>query len=313
MGEEIEITRDLVLTERQRLLLDLHSVGNILNVVGLRIGEIGSLVGDDDATDRLRELVAQWYKRLQRRAETVEQLGRVEEMRARVLGAVRALQPRVPEPQRQLFEHHLDNLESVFDVLAERATELIERADGPNPWGTVSLEDLESTLRANIEAIEKNSLGRYHIAFSSEQRAQDDYLMQFDFRSRDGRSIRMPVVLTDVARDLACNARKYTDPGGWIRVTLVEEDNGLLLQVEDNGRGIPEDEIAEVVEFGYRASNVGDRVQTGGGFGMTRAYAVARTFGGRMWIRSGKGQGTRVTLRIPTPPRQRRQWDCATA
>ena len=300
MGKEVEIQRGLVLSEQQELLLDLHAVGNILNIVGLRIGEIATLVGADDEADRMGELVSEWYERLQRRTETVAQLGRVAEMRTRVLGAAIALQPRVPAPQRQLFDEHLENLESIFNVLAMRATELIERADGWNHWSTVSLEHLQATLRANFEAIEKNSMRRYHIAFAPEQRAPGDYLMEFHFRSRDGRSIRMPVVLTDVVRDLACNARKYTDPGGWIRVTLVEEDNGLLLQVEDNGRGIPEDEIAGVVEFGQRASNVGNRVQTGGGFGMTRAYAVVKTFGGRMWIRSGNGEGTRVTIRIPT-------------
>jgi|GEM_PF-2793617 len=39
----------------------------------------------------------------------------------------------------------------------------------------------------------------------------------------------------------------------------------------------------------------------GGGFGLTKAYSVVRRFGGRMWIDSAEGRGTRITLRLPRP------------
>jgi signal transduction histidine kinase len=102
-------------------------------------------------------------------------------------------------------------------------------------------------------------------------------------------------------RDLAANARKYTAPGGALRVTLAEDGDGLLLRVSDTGRGIPEEEIVEVVRFGRRGRPDG-RVHFGGGYGLTKACHFAHAFGGRIWIRSAPGAGTTVTIRIPRRP-----------
>jgi signal transduction histidine kinase len=65
--------------------------------------------------------------------------------------------------------------------------------------------------------------------------------------------------------------------------------------------GIPEEEVERVVELGYRATNARSRDSWGGGFGLTKAYSVARALGGRLWIDSEPGRGTRVTVRIPVP------------
>jgi signal transduction histidine kinase len=73
--------------------------------------------------------------------------------------------------------------------------------------------------------------------------------------------------------------------------------------VEDDGRGIPADEVARVVEFGYRASNVLDKATKGGGFGLTKAYHTVTRLGGTLDITSTVGQGTRVALEIPRPAR----------
>jgi len=39
----------------------------------------------------------------------------------------------------------------------------------------------------------------------------------------------------------------------------------------------------------------------GGGFGLTKAFLVTKRLGGRMWIRSAVGAGTRITLKVPLP------------
>jgi signal transduction histidine kinase len=59
-------------------------------------------------------------------------------------------------------------------------------------------------------------------------------------------------------------------------------------------------EVERVVEYGRRASNVGNTKTMGGGFGLTKAYLVARQFGGRMWIETELGRGTRVEIALPS-------------
>jgi signal transduction histidine kinase len=102
-------------------------------------------------------------------------------------------------------------------------------------------------------------------------------------------------------RDLIANARKYTAPGGHITAALYEDAEALRFLVEDTGRGIPEGELEKVVQFGQRASNVGEVRTMGGGFGLTKAFLVTKQFGGRFWLASQLGVGTRVRIQIPRP------------
>ena len=112
----------------------------------------------------------------------------------------------------------------------------------------------------------------------------------------------MPPVFQDVMRDLLANARKYTPPGGVITAGLSDNGEGIRFVVKDTGMGIPESEIMKVVEFGYRATNAA-RPTRGGGFGLTKAFYITKTFGGRMWIESPveNGSGTRIEILIPRP------------
>jgi signal transduction histidine kinase len=82
---------------------------------------------------------------------------------------------------------------------------------------------------------------------------------------------------------------------------LYESANELRFVIQDTGCGIPADEIVTVVQYGRRGSNVRHVRTMGGGFGLTKAFLVTQRFGGRFWIKSEIGVGTRITLVLPTP------------
>ena len=195
------------------------------------------------------------------------------------------------------------NLQSVFAILDTRIRELLERVHSPGKWADHDIEQLTANFTNVLAAIEKNAKGRYRIVRNIAEQEQRDYMVNFVIESVDGNSIHMPSVLQDVMRDLIANARKYTEPGGEITAGLVDNGKELRFVVEDSGRGIPADEIQQVVEFGRRGSNVADKATMGGGFGLTKAYLMTRRFGGRMWIDSDPGAGTRITIGIPRPDR----------
>ncbi|MFW5710677.1 MAG: ATP-binding protein [Spirochaetota bacterium] len=109
----------------------------------------------------------------------------------------------------------------------------------------------------------------------------------------------MPLLVKDVFRDLVANARKYTDPGGNILAGVFQDAEHLRMLVEDNGRGIPEESIESVVDFGIRAGNAISKTSYGGGFGLTKAYYITKNFGGRMWIESEINYYTRIKVVIP--------------
>jgi signal transduction histidine kinase len=114
-------------------------------------------------------------------------------------------------------------------------------------------------------------------------------------------TIYMPPEIQDVMRDLIANARKYTDTGGRIDASLSQTETELELVIEDNGRGIPEDQIESTIDYGFRGTNVDDKKSYGGGFGLTKAYYITKRYGGRMWIESALEVGTKITIRIPLP------------
>jgi K+-sensing histidine kinase KdpD len=98
------------------------------------------------------------------------------------------------------------------------------------------------------------------------------------------------------AREIAARSK---DPGGRIEAALYSGNGKLSFVVEDSGRGIPPDEITDLVAFGAGGANVADRPTRGGGFGLTKAYYVTRRFAGRMWVAGELDRGTRIEIRIP--------------
>ncbi|PKL74618.1 MAG: hypothetical protein CVV27_19570 [Candidatus Melainabacteria bacterium HGW-Melainabacteria-1] len=295
-----ELTRPLKLSPEQDCLLEMHS---ILNVLGVLSNELNILVLTARELDHLKpslEKLKLFKSALTDPVRRWEILAEVDDLEQLVLSNFEALQQARPELADLLpLEAWRDNLASIFAVFRIRAHELMARAADPLIWQTLPIEQVRSNLIHVFEAIERNSHGRYHIVYKALDKYSQDYLVEVEVISSRGEQIHIPLVLQDVMRDLSANARKYTEPGGCIRSRLVEDGEALRLTVSDTGRGIPPDELEAVVEFGSRGSNTGDTPAWGAGFGLTKAYAITRRLGGKMWIASKVGEGTTITLEIP--------------
>lgn len=301
----MEITRDLPLTEKQRAQIELHTFLNMLNIL---LGELRAIREDLGAPDVLPESVSltKWIL-----ASVHDgQLDRCHALKLASIGfyfsrEVHEVLEEKPEfVGKPELDEHVANINSLINVLTVRLQEYFDRLENGSSWSPHSVERLHDNFKKFFAAVEKNSHGRYHIQFNVAARGVNDYLVNLSFGKNGDREVLMPPVLQDVFRDLIANARKYTPPGGEINAGLVNDGRELRLVVEDNGAGIAEDEINRVVEFGYRGQSMLLRETKGGGFGLTKAYAVTRQFGGRMWIESQERNGTRVTIRIPIPASQ---------
>jgi heavy metal sensor kinase len=105
--------------------------------------------------------------------------------------------------------------------------------------------------------------------------------------------------------NLAENAIKYTPPGGKIEVELHQHDAAAVLEVKDNGPGIPEDDQERIFERFYRGDPA--RQGSGTGLGLALARSIAHLHKGQITLSSKAGQGTcfRVTLPLDTAHRSR--------
>ncbi len=296
----VEMTTPLELSVEEENLLDMHSVLNVCNVVLFELLNLEHAAGPSPALKEAQTEVSQVAHRLGDPEEAAAAIENIEGLIGRVESAVEDAVSRFPglASKVEVIESRA-NLDSIFDILRVRAREIAARSKDPDAWVVHDIEELRNNFLHVFQAIEKNSKGGYRIVYNLAQHEEGDYYVNFQISSEAGSKIRMPAVFQDVMRDLIANARKYTDPGGRIEAALYSGRGSLNFVVEDSGRGIAPEELTRLLSFGARGANVTDRPTRGGGFGLTKAYYVTRKFGGRMWVSSEVGTGTRIEIRIP--------------
>lgn len=115
----------------------------------------------------------------------------------------------------------------------------------------------------------------------------------------DGQRIAAPVHLTWLkrgVRNLVANALRY---GGTAEISLTRADGHAVIRIEDDGPGIPEDRIAEMLEPFTRGEASRNRATGGAGLGLTIARAVAEQHGGSLVLANRQQGGLRAELRLP--------------
>lgn len=300
---EIEITQIPSLQPGEVSLVEMHSLLNILNVLQGELTVIGlHLANNTDLLPRGLALCDQIKASFSDPAAALQFASRVQADESAIMAEINTELAKHPaKPDDAEMAESLANIHSVFRILEARAQETLTRVREPGKWIDYRLDELRADFQAVFTAIEKNSKGRYRIIYNLARQLPSDYYIDFVIDSSNGRTVAMPLFFKDVMRDLIANARKYTAPGGTINVGVYETDRELRFVVQDTGRGIPPDELGLVVHFGRRGSNVQEVRTMGGGYGLTKAFLVTKRFGGRFWIKSELGAGTRVTIIIPRP------------
>jgi two-component system cell cycle sensor histidine kinase PleC len=101
--------------------------------------------------------------------------------------------------------------------------------------------------------------------------------------------------------NLVSNAVKFTQEGGHIDVVARRNEGGdFELMVADNGPGIAKEKIDRIFKPFAQADNRYDRQAGGTGLGLALVRGLAELHGGRAWIESAEGKGTRVFVVLPS-------------
>ncbi len=109
-----------------------------------------------------------------------------------------------------------------------------------------------------------------------------------------------PILLEQVIFNLLDNAEKYVPKGPPTRVTVKAERSEIVIEVEDEGPGIPTDELKSVFDKFHRLHG-GDGRPPGTGLGLAIAKGVVEAMGGSIVAQSPitNGCGARIVLRLP--------------
>ncbi|HEX6865144.1 MAG TPA: PAS domain S-box protein [Thermoanaerobaculia bacterium] len=115
--------------------------------------------------------------------------------------------------------------------------------------------------------------------------------------------------LVQVIVNLLSNALKFSPRGSTVRLRAWETPDGVEVQVEDQGRGIPATHHKAIFER-FRQVEISDAAgQRGAGLGLSIAKSIVEMHGGRIGVESEPGKGSTFWLRIPrTSPRAGARW-----
>jgi signal transduction histidine kinase len=96
------------------------------------------------------------------------------------------------------------------------------------------------------------------------------------------------------------NAVKYADPGGHIEVSAHRREASAVVQVRDDGIGIPADQMGKIFELFTRVEHGPERPQSGLGIGLALVRRLVEMHGGTVTAHSeGAGSGSEFVIRLP--------------
>ena len=116
----------------------------------------------------------------------------------------------------------------------------------------------------------------------------------------------LPAIMADERRtlqvlsNLVSNALKHTKPGGHIRVTAQPVEREVVFAVEDDGPGIPDDDVPRLFDRFWHARRGSE--QAGTGLGLAIAKGIVQAHGGSIWVETQIGSGSTFKFSLPQSP-----------
>jgi signal transduction histidine kinase len=181
-----------------------------------------------------------------------------------------------------------EELLAIIDRQADRLTRLVEdlllasRIDSGRVQLRMDSVDLGDTLRETLDELGARA-DRVSLAVAP----------------------TLPRLITDgqrigqIARNLIENALKFSPEGSPVRVTAHHSSEGLVLEVADDGPGIPPDEIPHIFERFHQIGGSLRRRGEGFGLGLYITQRLAEALGGRIEVDSKLGRGTTFRVYVP--------------
>ena len=105
--------------------------------------------------------------------------------------------------------------------------------------------------------------------------------------------------INEMITNLLFNAIKYTPERNTVHLEASDCDDHVQIEIADTGIGIPADELANVFDEFFRASNARKSERDGTGLGLSIVKQIVDRHSGKVSVESRQGQGTRFTVAIP--------------
>jgi len=213
--------------------------------------------------------------------------------------------------------HELNNALAVAQVAVDaaradpsRAALLLEKAQGGLGRIKRTVERLRRFALASEGRLEPADVGAM-LDFALESaigRARSGVLVDRDYDPHVGALDCRVAELAEALFQISRNAVEAMPGGGTLKARVRADGDSVVLSVEDEGRGIPAENLARVFDpYFSRDKGAGEiyttlggsKARGGSGLGLSTVYGIVSAMGGRVKIRSAEGQGTEVAIFLP--------------
>lgn len=189
------------------------------------------------------------------------------------------------------------HLEMMIDGVWEPSPERLQICYDEIGRLTKMVSDLERLAKFDVEVLQLER---------TEQDLLDIVTTEAKNFSADIHIIGEPTILSvdrdkvsQVIINLLSNAIKYSAEGVKIRITIQNTPKCGQIIVEDNGFGIPQNDLPYIFERFYRAEKSRNRNTGGTGLGLTISKNIIESHGGRILVESELQKGSKFTVELP--------------
>ncbi len=185
-----------------------------------------------------------------------------------------------PRPKLHELENELKRLSAVFDTILRISR--IEAGTYKRPFSTVNLSALVADVVETFSPVAEDAQMSITADFNA-----DTILVRGDEQ-----------MLKQLLVNLINNSIKYCPPEAWIRVSLAASNNSVVLEVSDNGFGVPGPLLDKIFDAFYRVD--GYRRESGNGLGLALVKAVALRHGAKISA-TNNDPGLRISVSFGKP------------
>jgi PAS domain S-box-containing protein len=161
----------------------------------------------------------------------------------------------------------------------------------------LDLGSIEAGLDTRREWVQLDGLLRYTLDMLQGQIKSRHIKVQTNIAESLPALRANPIRLRQVLDNVVGNAIKYSGDDGEVKISIHAEGDQIILQVSDNGPGIPIPDQAHIFDKFYRGHNM-DK-QEGSGLGLAIVKSIVDAHQGRIWVESNLGQGSTFFIVLP--------------
>ena len=161
----------------------------------------------------------------------------------------------------------------------------------------IRLSELDEGVTPPMETVDLLSIAKDAADTLNESAARKNVTLALTGESAMMQGV--PRLIYEIAYNLCDNAIRYNREGGHVAVRVQPENGYALLEVADDGIGIPEEHQSRVFERFYRVDKSHSRASGGTGLGLSIVKHAAALHHAKINLRSEVGKGTTVSVYFP--------------